>query len=81
MDIGRIYVGTAVSDRYLTKSQPIHTFVLKSGMESQFYPRLTEEFNVNLEFYYGLNKMILDKKVKGIIIGYPLLNNEPVISY
>ena len=74
-------MGTAISDKYLTKSEPITTFILKSGLESDFYPRLSEEFNVNVDFYYGLNKMIIDKKVKGIIIGYPLINNQPVYYF
>lgn len=79
LDIGRVFVGTSISDRFLTKTKPLKTFELQSGHFFKFYPTHQDEFNLNLEFFYGLNKLIKDNKVKGLVIGYPLVNNQPVM--
>lgn len=78
MDIGRIYVGTAVSDRYLTKTLPLHTFILRSGTEMNVYPQFKEEYDLNMDFFIALNRLIEQYSVKGLIIGYPVSFNKEV---
>jgi RNase H-fold protein (predicted Holliday junction resolvase) len=78
LDVGRIFIGTAVSDKTLTSTKPLNTYILKSGNDLKYYPRNPEEFNLNIEFFLALEKLILEQKVKGLIIGYPLQNNQPV---
>ena len=78
LDIGRVYVGTALTDRTLLEVKAHKTLILKSGLDSPFYPKLPEEYNRNLEFFDELNQIILLNKVKGIIIGVPVQTNEQV---
>ncbi len=81
LDVGRIYVGTSLTDRHLTSTRPHHTFILKSGTDLKHYPTHPDQFNLNLQFFFDFDKIIRDKKVKGLVVGYPLENNKPVISY
>ncbi len=81
LDVGRIFVGTAVSDKILSSTKPINTYILKSGNDLKYYPRTPEEFNLNIEFFLNLDKLILEQRVKGLVIGYPLQNNNPVKIY
>lgn len=78
LDVGRIFVGSAVSDRTLSSTKPYSTYILKSGTDLKYYPRTPEEFNLNTEFFIVLEKLILEQKIKGLVIGYPLQNNKPV---
>jgi hypothetical protein len=71
-------VGSSISDRTLTSTKLNYTYILKSGNDLNYYPRNADQFNLNLEFFYALNKTIIEKKVKGLVIGYPLVNNKPV---
>lgn len=76
MDIGRIFVGTSLSDKFITKAKILKTLELETGNKSQFYP-MQEDLFRNNEFYEDLNKLIKVHRVKGLIIGYPIKDNKP----
>jgi RNase H-fold protein (predicted Holliday junction resolvase) len=78
LDIGRKFVGIAVSDKNLTTSKPIKTLLLKTGQTSDFYPKTKLEFAENSDFYKQLGKIIIDYRVKGIIIGLPVHKTEAI---
>jgi hypothetical protein len=79
LDVGRIFVGSAIADRSFTHTKIDYTYLLRSGNELSFYPKTKDQYNLNLEFFYSINKTIMERKIKGLIIGYPLQNNIPVI--
>jgi len=76
LDVGRIFVGTALSDKLITKANILKTLELETGNTSQFYP-MQSDFVKNEEFYEDLNKLIKVHRVKGLIIGYPIKENKP----
>jgi len=71
-----MFVGTSISDKLITKTKILKTFPLQTGFNTKFYPPQSE-FVHNKEFYENLNKIIKNHKVKGLIIGYPILDNKP----
>jgi RNase H-fold protein (predicted Holliday junction resolvase) len=81
LDVGRIFVGTSVTDKTFSVTKPLYTYILKSGNDLKYYPRTADEFNLNLDFFFSLEKTILEHKIKGLVIGYPLQNNQPVKYY
>lgn len=76
MDIGRIWVGTALSNKIITKANVLRTLELETGMRSKFYP-MQSDLDRNEDFYDELNKLIKVHRVKGLIIGYPIKDNKP----
>lgn len=81
LDVGRMLVGTSVSDRFLNKAKPLHTFNLKSGFELIYYPNTKEEFNLNYAFFDTLADKIQSYKVKGLVVGYPIYGDIPVNKF
>ena len=76
MDIGRIWVGTALSDKLITKANILKTLELETGLRNKFYP-MQNDLVQNEKFYEDLNKLIKVHKVKGLIFGYPIKDNKP----
>lgn len=76
LDIGRVWVGTALSNKQITKSNILKTLELQTGLKSKFYP-MQSDLIQNEDFYEDLNKLIKVHKVKGLIIGYPIKDNKP----
>lgn len=76
MDIGRIYVGTAITDKYISQPKLLKTLTLETGLKSKFYPP-QDELNKNQNFFQDLQKIIKANRVKGLIIGYPIKDNKP----
>ena len=74
-------MGSAISDKSLLTTKPLYTYILKSGQDLRSYPRVKEEFNLNVEFFMEIEKVIRDNKIRGLVVGYPLQENKPVIIY
>ncbi len=74
--MGRVWVGTALSDKLITKSNILKTLELQTGHRSKFYPMQCDLVH-NEDFYADLNKIIKVHRVKGLIIGYPIKDNKP----
>jgi hypothetical protein len=51
---------------------------LKSGTDLPYYPKSNDDFNLNVEFFLDLEKVIKQNKIKGLVVGYPILANKPV---
>jgi RNase H-fold protein (predicted Holliday junction resolvase) len=62
----------------MTKSKPLKTLTLKTGLETQFYPKTKLEFAENSEFYSQLGGIVNAYGVKGIIIGLPIHKQEAI---
>ena len=76
LDVGRKFVGVAISDNSILKSIPVKTLILESGNQLK-YP-IENEFEINENFYKYLTSFIKHMHVKGVIIGYPTKDNLPV---
>ncbi|CDW85724.1 holliday junction resolvase [Stylonychia lemnae] len=70
LDIGRKYIGVAVSDKQIQTCKPYKTF----QMDPQFLRNY--DFSNNSGFFILLKHLIDKKHVKGIVAGYPLHNKN-----
>eukprot|EP00347_Sterkiella_histriomuscorum_P001783 403370697 len=68
MDIGRKYVGLALSDKQIKTCKPYKTL----QMDPQFLQQY--RFEKNESFFNMLKHTIRNRNVKGLVIGYPLYN-------
>jgi hypothetical protein len=59
----------------------MHTFILKSGTDLPYYPKSTDEYNLNVEFFLNLERSISRNNIRGLVVGYPLVENKPVYSF
>jgi len=59
------------------------SLTLRTGDMFYNFPNYPDDFVHNFEFYSYLKSMIKERQVKGLIIGYPLHNNQrtPTSSY
>ena len=67
LDVGRKYTGVSISNRQLTDCKPLKTLVADAQYESS-----SLDLNKLNGLYGELRKIIFNKNIKGIIIGYPL---------
>ncbi len=67
LDLGRKYVGVAVSDRQLINCKPYKTYQIDPQLFKQSY-----DFGQSSSFFNALRILIRSKQVKGLVIGYPL---------
>jgi RNase H-fold protein (predicted Holliday junction resolvase) len=64
LDIGRQFIGSAISTDDFTKAEPLK-------IDPQWnYQRY--DYSLNEKFYKDLNKVIWNKKIKALVVGYPL---------
>ena len=72
LDIGRKSIGVALSDESITNAFPYKTFILDPQISAQNY-----SFGRHKEFYQTIKALLSLKKIKGIVVAFPLdLNNK-----
>jgi len=76
LDIGKVNIGMAISNREFNDSKGFKHLILQSGIDSPYYPTYDEDFSKNTKFYYQLNRTITENHVKALIVGYPLLKHQ-----
>ena len=75
LDVGRKYTGVSISDNNITTSRPYKTIIGSPQLNSDTYS-LTQ----NNAVFGEIRKIIAMKKIKGIVVGYPLNENgEPMV--
>ena len=72
IDVGRKYVGVAVSDYDLKKGEPLTTYVLEDVIRGNSL----SHFDVNAQLFKRIKNLVYKKKVKGIVVGYPLKDGQ-----
>lgn len=65
LDIGRKYTGVALSDKQLKFAKGYKTLTV------EFNPRVANT-DEHIQFIRALRNVIRNKNVKGIVVGYPL---------
>ena len=73
LDIGRKYIGSAVSCNELKKAIPYKTFEIDPQ-----YNRKEYDFGLHNKFYDEIANEFRKRKIKALIIGYPLSKENEI---
>ena len=71
LDLGRKFVGIAVSDRQIKECRPYKTLTVDPQL---FQPQY--DMSKNSTFFNALKILIRSKHIKGLVVGYPMTNKN-----